>query len=398
MTLVNTASRYGIVARCFHWLVALLILTQIPLGLVAEQMPYETAGQLALKAEVFSLHKTLGVAIFLVALLRILWAITQPKPAPLHPARRVETWLADTVHWLLYISLVLVPLTGWIGHAAASGFAPILWPFGQSLPFVPKSEALAAAAESLHGLFAWTLVGALALHVAGALKHAVMDRDATLARMWSGSDAGTPATAPQHRAAPAIAAIVVWLCVIAAGLLAAPTATQRAALPALAQVQSDWQVQEGSITITVDQFGSQVSGSFADWTADISFDPEPTAETMGHVVATISVGSLSLGSVTSQALGADFLNAEGYPTATFAGDIYAQGDAYEARGTLTIRDAAVPATLPFDLDMNGDTAAMTGALTLDRRDFGIGNSLPDEQTLKFPVRVDVALTATRAAP
>ena len=136
----NTLQRYGSVARTLHWLTALLILTAIPLGLVATDMPFDTGEALAAKANLFSIHKTVGVAAFFVALIRILWAFTQPRPVPLHPDRRAETWLADLVHWMLYVSMLAVPLSGWVHNAAVTGFAPILWPFGQTLPFVPQSE------------------------------------------------------------------------------------------------------------------------------------------------------------------------------------------------------------------------------------------------------------------
>ena len=134
MPLTNTQIRYGGVAKTFHWLTALLILTLIVLGLVAEDLPYATDAELARKAWLFSLHKTLGVLVFFVALARILWAVSQPRPGLLNADKRAESFLAELVHWLLYGALVIVPLSGWIGHAAASGFAPIWWPLGQSVP------------------------------------------------------------------------------------------------------------------------------------------------------------------------------------------------------------------------------------------------------------------------
>ncbi|MDP4990023.1 MAG: cytochrome b/b6 domain-containing protein, partial [Marivita lacus] len=123
MPVANTTAQYGAVAKTFHWLTALGILAVIPLGIIANDLPYDTAEQLADKAWLFSLHKTIGVTLFFVALARILWALSQPKPAPLHPDRKTETLLAEIVHWLLYGSLVLVPLSGWIHHAATEGFA-----------------------------------------------------------------------------------------------------------------------------------------------------------------------------------------------------------------------------------------------------------------------------------
>ena len=176
----------------FHWLTALLILANLPLGWFATQLAEEiaaTGGSDALVARatlLFSIHKTTGVAIFLVALARILWALTQTKPGLLNGDTAVEARAAETAHWLLYGSLVAVPLSGWVHHAATTGYAPIWWPLGQSLPFVPKSEAVAEIAATLHFLFILVLAGALAAHVAGALKHHLIDGDATLRRMLPG--------------------------------------------------------------------------------------------------------------------------------------------------------------------------------------------------------------------
>ncbi|MEC8575106.1 MAG: cytochrome b/b6 domain-containing protein, partial [Pseudomonadota bacterium] len=165
-----------------------------PLGYFANDLAHKITGpefngdQAVISRAVllFSLHKTLGLALFATALLRILWALRQPKPAPLHPDRKAEVLAAEVVHWLLYGSLVLAPLSGWIHHAATTGYAPIWWPFGQDLLFVPKSQAVADVFGGLHWLFVWTLAAALGLHIAGALKHQVIDKDATLARMLPG--------------------------------------------------------------------------------------------------------------------------------------------------------------------------------------------------------------------
>ena len=393
MTAQNTAATYGRIARTFHWLTALLILTAVALGLVADALPYATSGELALKAQVFSLHKTVGIAAFAVAVLRILWALTQVRPAPLHPDRRLETMLADAVHWALYIALVAAPLSGWLHHAATDGFAPILWPFGQSLPLVPKDPQLAEALGALHWVFTKVLIAAVALHVAGALKHALWDRDGTLARMWSGrAPAAPPARAP-HGRAPAIAALALWAAALGAGLLLGRGTEAPAAVPP-ASVAGDWRVTEGTLAFSVRQMGAEVEGRFADWTAAIAFAPETGT---GEVTVTIAIGSLSLGSVTSQALGPDFFAAEAHPTATFQAAIRPEGTGHIAEGTLTLKGITVPLSLPFDLALDGDTARMTGTVTLDRRDFAIGAAFADEAQVGFAVAVTPSLTAVRTA-
>ena len=397
----NSPATYGGVAKTFHWLTALLILTAIPLGVVANNWPYETSAQLAVKGNLFSIHKTVGLAAFLVASLRILWALSQPKPGLLHADRKVESWLAETVHWLLYASLVIVPLSGWLHHAATTGFAPIWWPFGQSLPFVPVDDTLAKVFAAAHWTFTKVLVASLLLHVAGALKHHFVDRDLTLARMLPGRTVAPEAT-PGHGALPVASAAGIYAAAMAvAGFLAlsgAPAASvQTTDLAAAAP--SQWSVQDGTLRITVTQMGSPVEGTFSNWNAAIDFDADAPGEVKGDVTVQVAIDSLSLGSITSEAMKPEFFAVEAHPTATFAADIRdAEGEnTYVADGTLTLKGVEAPVTLPFTLEIDGDTAQMDGTLTLDRRTFDIGvENYADESSVQFDVAVDVSVTATRA--
>lgn len=399
MPAANTDRTYGTVSKTLHWLTALLILTLIPLGIIANDLPQGTSEEVARKAFLFSLHKTLGVTTFFVALLRIGWALTQPKPGSLHPERRWENWAADTAHWLLYGSLVLVPLSGWVYHASTSGFAPIWWPFGQTLPFVPKSEDLAAVAAGLHIVFERVLVLALLLHVAGALKHHVLDRDQTLRRMWFGR-VSVPRTGPHRaRSLPFVSALTAWAVAVGLGGMSglyASEAAQPAGEPTLAEVASEWAVTDGKIEIVITQMGDEVTGSFADWTADISFDPDVESGKAGEVDVTIAIGSLSLGSVTKQAMGSDFFDEANHPRATFRADLVAAPDGYVADGTLALKGHDVPVTMPYSLEIDGDTAVMQGTVALDRLKFAIGESVKDEKSLGIPVDVRVSVTATRS--
>jgi len=407
MPLVNTTTSYGSLTKTFHWLTALLILTIIPVGLVANDMAEalrdpaipSTAEDFTRTFLLFSIHKTLGVTIFFVALARILWALTQPKPQLLNADNRIKSLLAETVHWLLYGSLVLVPLTGWIDHAATTGFAPIWWPFGQSLPFVPKDAGLSATFAGLHVTLQRVLIISLLLHIAGALKHHFIDRDTTLRRMLPGLP-GSPAvtTPPAHRGSvlAALAAVLVWAVALgigtATGLIVAPTTT---APPAkLAEVASDWQVTDGTLTLSITQLGNTTTGTFADWRASITFD-ENAPGPLGKVEVTVAIASLTLGPVTAQAMGPDFFDADFFPEATFSGEITRTETGYVATGPLVIRDTSLPVTLPFDLTLDGDSAQMTGKLSLNRLDFGVGSTMPDETSLGFGVDIFIDLRATR---
>ncbi|MEL7213385.1 MAG: cytochrome b/b6 domain-containing protein [Pseudomonadota bacterium] len=401
MPLANTAQHYGSLTKIFHWLTAALIITLIPLGIVANQLPYDTSEQLARKAFLFSLHKTLGVTVFFVALARIGWAISQPKPAELHPERKLETLAAQTVHWLLYGSLVLVPLSGWIHHAATTGFAPIWWPLGQNLPFVPKDDDLAHTFASLHIIFERVLAASLLLHIAGALKHHFVDKDQTLRRMI-----GTPKLPNlqphQSKAAAPVLALGAWAAALAIGasigLFAAKDSI--AAVPQLEEAPSGWEVVDESsrIGIAITQFGASVEGEFAQWTTQIEYDRDAPADAKGSVRTTIAIPSLTLGSVTDQAMGPDYFNTAEFPTAVFEADITQDGDIHVATGTLTIKDNSMPITMPFDLGFEGDTAYMSTTLTLDRREYGIGDNMTDETSLAFPVMVTINIEANPATP
>lgn len=403
MPFSNSATTYGSVTKSFHWLTALLILSNLPLGWYATELANEIqaapAEDLIERAKLlFSIHKTLGVAIFFVALARILWALNQPKPALLNGDRGLESLAAETVHWLLYGSLVLVPLTGWVHHAATSGFAPIWWPLGQDLPWVSKSETLSGLASSLHYLFMLVMTGAIAAHVAGALKHHLLDGDATLRRMLPGRIDATPTARQPNHALPVIAALAIWVGAMGGATALGWFAISKSDGPAtLTAVESDWQVESGQLQVTVQQLGSAVTGSFGEWTADITYAETPNADGIhGHVEVTIGIASFSLGSVTQQAMGADFFNTTEFPTAVFSADLLASASGQFARGTLTIRDQSVPVELPFDLSIAGDTATARGTLSLDRRDFNIGSGVTDEKSLGFGVDVSFELTAVRA--
>ena len=147
MRMTNSRETYGLVHQLLHWTTAALILFMLPLGVYMHDLPVGTAQEVADKVWLFSLHKTVGVVVLVVALARIAWAIVQPHPNLLHGGR--EAFAAKTVHWLLYGSIVAMPIFGWLHHAALDGYAPIWWENvfpgdWDVLPFVPKSEAVAS--------------------------------------------------------------------------------------------------------------------------------------------------------------------------------------------------------------------------------------------------------------
>ena len=90
---------YGRMARLLHWAIALLIAAAIYLGLTMTDLPATDEAEIAEVFRTYSLHKTIGVAVLALALIRILWTLARPGPGPLHPERRIETFLARFTHW-----------------------------------------------------------------------------------------------------------------------------------------------------------------------------------------------------------------------------------------------------------------------------------------------------------
>jgi cytochrome b561/polyisoprenoid-binding protein YceI len=390
---VNTTTSYGLVARFFHWTIAVLVLIDIVLGVIGKFTPRsgDTVGFLQL---LYSTHKTIGVAVLALAMLRVIWSILQPRPVPLHPQRRAETIAAEAAHWMLYAAIFVLPLSGWVLHSAEVGFAPIWWPFGQNLPFVPKSEVLAHTAANVHWAAGIILAATVAAHISGALKHAIFDRDDTLARMWRGRRAGNAQKETAAHRVPALAALLVWgLTIGGAMTVFAPSNTAQATEQVAASQTTGWAVQGGKVTISVVQMGAPVKGSFANWQAAIDYDPNTGT---GQVDASIDATSLTFGSVTDQAKGPEFLDVETYNHATFNGEIARiDGVAHKATGQLTLVGQSVPVTLNFDLTVAEGVAKMSGATVLDRRDFGIGAAYPGESSVGFRVEVLIELTATQ---
>jgi polyisoprenoid-binding protein YceI len=258
---------------------------------------------------------------------------------------------------------------------------------------VPKSDELALRMAATHQLFAWTLCLAIGLHVAGALKHAVIDRDGVLQRMTAGRSAGPATTLARtgwHSAtAFGLAGIVFAGAVFASQIELRPTFASTSAAP-LQAAASEWQVTEGTLGFEVKQMGTPVSGSFRDWTASIAFDE---ATGTGRVDAVINSASVTLGSVSEQVKGEGFLDAAQHPQAIFTALIQPEGKGFLAVGTLNLKGLELPIRLPFTMTIKDGLADMSGRTVLDRRDFKVGESYVDEKTVGFPVEVDISLKA-----
>ena len=251
----------------------------------------------------------------------------------------------------------------------------------------------------------------LFLHIGGAVKHALIDRDKTLHRMVPGlyeSDRSSPLTSV---AAPAVhakknalasktlafIAFVLAGCV-AAGIYASGTSTSQATLTQTQESGSaQWTVDhtKSSLVIEVTQNKAPVTGQFKEWQAKIDFDPTRLDE--ARVEARISLASLDLGGTSQQAISAGFLNAAEHPIATFASDRFVKTgeSAYEAQGELDLSGVKKPFVLPFTLTIEDGKATMGAQAILKRLDFGVGQKgFANEDTVGFEVKILISIEAS----
>lgn len=169
--------RYTTIARLLHWTIALMVVGQFWLGWWMQSIPKTPPGP---RAEAFNLHKSIGLTILGLMVLRILWR-ARVRPPPWPPTAPWKEALAKANHALLYGVLVALPVSGYLG-SVFSGF-PVRF-FGFTLP--AWGMALPAVKDLMgvvHLGVAWALAAGFALHLAGAIHHAVTTDDGPLGRM-----------------------------------------------------------------------------------------------------------------------------------------------------------------------------------------------------------------------
>jgi len=176
----NSPDRYGAMAQGFHWLIAVLLVVQYGIGLYGVRL-----GTGFEQLVVLARHKSLGITLFGLALLRLAWRGWNPPPPLPGDMRRAERGLAHASHGLLYLLLFTLPVTGWL-FSSASGIS-VSWFGWITLPdLVGVSEPLADALLRVHIGLSLLLVLTVALHVAAALWHHRVRRDTVLLRMLPG--------------------------------------------------------------------------------------------------------------------------------------------------------------------------------------------------------------------
>jgi cytochrome b561 len=169
--------RYSAVAKAFHWIIAALIVTQFTLAWMADDLPLG-AHKLALLAR----HKSFGMTVLMLAILRLLWRLKNPPPALPPGMTPLERRLARVSHAAFYVLLFAMPMTGWLMSSAknysVSWFSLFTWP-----NLIGKNEAAFDLLRSTHDTLSVVLFSIAVLHILAALKHHFWNKDDVLLRM-----------------------------------------------------------------------------------------------------------------------------------------------------------------------------------------------------------------------
>lgn len=175
MSLRNTLTTYGCVAKFFHWLIFVLVIGMLTFGYFMDDLPkaYQGMG--------YNLHKLTGLSILCLMILRALWAMINPKPILSADVPLWQRWLERAVHFLIYAALIAMPLAGWI-ETSAGGKPPHLGNWQLGLP-IAKNENLSDFAYSVHNSLAIVIIVLISIHVLAALYHYFIKKDDILQRM-----------------------------------------------------------------------------------------------------------------------------------------------------------------------------------------------------------------------
>jgi len=179
MNTPSPSARYTGTAIALHWLLALMIVGSFAVGSFMVDLPFSVA-----RLKLYNWHKWAGVTILALSALRLLWRLTHQPPADL-PMPTWQRRAAHGAHTVLYALFFVVPLMGW-AYSSAAGFPIVLFGVLPLPDFVAPDRALAELLKPWHGGLAKALAAVVLLHVAGALKHQLIDRDDLLRRIWPG--------------------------------------------------------------------------------------------------------------------------------------------------------------------------------------------------------------------
>jgi len=174
----NTSNAYGSISKLLHWLIGLTVIGMLVLGTILEYIKDD-----ALAGNMYMIHKSIGLTILALMVFRIAWRLTNITPNPTNHVRPWQQSAEKAVHYIFYIALLVMPLSGWM-MSTASEHIPSFFGYGLiAMPLVPVSKSLATTASWVHTISGYTLIALVSLHILATIQHYVVHKDNILKRM-----------------------------------------------------------------------------------------------------------------------------------------------------------------------------------------------------------------------
>ena len=394
MSMKNNQNNYGSVAQFFHWAIALLIFWAIAMGKIAEEMPFSPE-----KVDLFVLHKSAGITVLILVVMRLAWRFISPPPKLGLDAKQEK--LAHLGHWALYGLMIALPISGWLLTSAA-GY-PFAWFHLISVPNLPVGEELKGLFGEIHEVLFYIIAAAIIGHVAMLIHHKKAQGKSYLPRMLPG----------QKMAAGVI--LLLILC----GLLGYTVLSSRVAPTAIDKVSDEmvvpksptaivgqsnsplWQPTEGTNKLAFKgrYSGEPFDGEFKSFAPKLYFDPSAPESGIFDVTINTTTVTTYTSDWDSTLSGRQWFAFSQYMQAQFYSDnIKESGEGFVAEGTLSLKGVSQPVALSFTWQEQ-DTGAVLfmGQATLDRRDFNIGSGeWLEDDCVGFDVNIAVSLTLAKS--
>ncbi len=185
MNLYNTKTGFGLVSKLLHWLIALGIIGLIALGWWMVGLSYYDPWYNAS----LELHKDFGMVVLLLVFAKFCWQVANRPPGPGAGLKPWERKASHAMHWVLYVLMLAVPVTGYMITTAAGQGVSVFGLF-EVPAILPQSETARELATDIHYYFSYGAIALILGHAGAALKHHFVDKDDTLIRMTWGKLTG----------------------------------------------------------------------------------------------------------------------------------------------------------------------------------------------------------------
>jgi len=396
MRTIRPTLDYTPLAKFLHWIIAGMVVVQFTLGNLAEGA--EEAGAKLRQLILLANHKSVGITILALVMVRLLWRLANKPPNLPASLPNWQVGASRISHWSLYVLLFAMPITGWL-MSSASAYSVSWFNLFQLPDLVSPDRELKETLESIHKTLALILFIVAGIHILAAVKHAVIDRVPILRRIAS------------------VPSVAVFILIIIVGVIALGGAAKSSAMD-LSDLESgqssnadDGNVTDGGlpywnidydssfIKFTGVQAGATFDGVWQSWRAELRFSAADLAASAFDV--TVNTAAVETRDDDRNATLADpeWFDSGKYTEARFTANSFSENSdgSFSATGELVIKDRSTPVTLRFTVTENDEQRVLVGGAILDRLALGVGTGeWIDTTWIGKDVSVDVRVVANIA--